>query len=593
MTKLKASDFIVDWLSAHGIDTVFGYQGGMVTHIADSISRHPEMQFVQVYHEQTAAFAATGYARYNCKLGVAIAISGPGATNLITGIADAFFDSVPVLFITGQVNTYEYKYDIPIRQLGFQENNIIDIVKPITKYAKLVDKIEELPFELDKAFKIASEGRKGPVLLDIPMNIQREFLLPEHFEFNKMENALSHEKNSNLDYTWILDRLYSAQRPLILVGGGVASANAFDLVKQFLLKTQIPFVSSLLGKTACNEQLPTYMGTIGSYGNRCANMAIANTDLLLVLGSRLDIRQTGGILSSFVQGNNVIHIDIDVNELEHSRIKEKSNLHINLNDVLEWLLDNVQIFENIKWSTYLSKLKQQYNQDQELIRTKVKTAPYDLIQYLNNVANDGDMFCADVGQNQMWAMQMLKLTQNQRFYTSGGFGAMGCALPTSIGVAFADKKCATTYVICGDGGAHMSLQSLMLIKQYDLPIKVVVINNKALGMITQFQELYFNNNMVGTTAEGGYLVPDFEHLAKAFNLDYFRFDASNGNKFNADKFDGFTQTRNCLFEYIIDEDCRVYPKLEYKQAIYNPSPELSVDELEANMLVSIMVDKNE
>ena len=211
------------------------------------------------------------------------------------------------------------------------------------------------------------------------------------------------------------------------------------------------------------------------------------------------------------------------------------------------------------------------------------------MMFLNRIAKENDAFCADVGQNQMWAMQMLKLSKNQRFYTSGGFGSMGSALPIALGVAIANNSAAadTIYSINGDGGAHMALQSLMLIKQYDLPIKVIIINNKSLGMITQFQELYFNNNMVGTTAAGGYLVPNFADIAKAYGLDYFKVDQTNNRQFNEHDFTPFITAKNCLLEYVIDSDCRVYPKLEYNQAIYNPSPVLPEDELWANMLINI------
>lgn len=587
MEKIKASYYIVEWLSSHGVDTVFGYQGGMVTHLADSISNHHNMRFVQVYHEQTAAFAAVGYARHNCRLGVAIATSGPGATNLITGVADAFFDSVPVIFITGQVNTYEYKYDKPIRQLGFQETNIVEVVKPITKYAKLVDKVDDLPNELAKAFVIANSGRKGPVLLDLPMNIQREFLSREPLVDIKQQEKATNTAVLELDLTEVLVEIKKSKRPLLLVGGGIATANAFELLNLFIEKTKLPFVSSLLGKTACNEKLEQYVGTIGSYGNRCANMAIANADLLLVLGARLDVRQTGGVISGFVKDGKIIHLDIDRNELEHSRISDKSNINVDIRDALKWLISKVEPQFNSEWHNYLTMLKNNYNQTQEIIRTQVKHAPYDLMSYLNIISKDSDIYCADVGQNQMWAMQMLQLTQNQRFYTSGGFGAMGSALPISIGVAFAKKSDATIYSINGDGGAHMALQSLMLIKQYDLPIKVIVINNKTLGMITQFQELYFNNNMVGTTAQGGYLVPDFELLAKAYGLSYFRVDQTDNREFYENDFIGFRQAKNCLLEYIIDNDCRVYPKLEFNQPIYNSSPALPKDELIDAMLIKV------
>ena len=588
---MKISDYIVDFLYKKNIDTIFGYQGGMVTHIANSIHEHENMRFVQVYHEQTAAFAAVGYARYTNNIGVAIATSGPGATNMITGIADAFFDSIPTIFITGQVNTHEYKYDKPIKQLGFQEANIVEILKPITKYIKLVDKAEDIPAELEKCFNIAISGRKGPVLLDIPMNVQREIL--------KFDTDNSNFKSIIPDYNMpqsqvveFFSLINNAHQPLILVGGGVYSADAIKECREFIEFTQIPFVSSLLGKNCCDEYSELYVGTIGSYGNRCANMAIANADLLIVLGARLDIRQTGSVVNKFVPQGKIIQIDIDVNELEFSRIKTDLKIHIDIKQFLTKILQNTFDIDKghlLKWFGYFNNLKTKFNQVSEVNNIK-KPAPYDLINWLNQISNSEDVFCADVGQNQMWAMQMLKLKSQQGFFTSGGLGSMGSALPISVGIAFAQRKNnkeSTIFSINGDGGAHMAIQSLMLIKQYNLPIKVIIINNHALGMITQFQELYFNNVTTGTTYEGGYQVPDFSGIAIAYGLQYFKIDMRNEKKFDSSEFVDFLNCRNCILEYVIDSDSRVNPKLEFNQPIYNPSPNLSKKELSENMLISI------
>lgn len=579
---MKVSDYIVDFLQKKGVRVVFGYQGGMVTHIVHSIHEHSDINFIQTYHEQSAAFAAVGYARHTNNIGVAIATSGPGATNMITGIADAFFDSVPTIFITGQVNTHEYKYDKPIRQLGFQETNIVEMLKPITKYVKMVDKYEDIPYELEKCFQIATTGRKGPVLLDIPMNIQRQILatFPEY----KAEKEIIAGDEVIDQVTGLINQ---ANQPLILIGGGVQSANAREEVRDFIAKTGIPFMSSLLGKSSCDEYNELYVGTIGSYGNRCANMAIANTDLLLVLGARLDVRQTGGLVDSFASNGKIVHVDIDLNELEHSRVKNKIKIHAGIKGFMAQMTNKQLNLRNFsKWHAYLSGLKNKFNQVNEIKRIKTKLAPYKLIEILNQIAKDNDVFCADVGQNQMWAMQMLRLKKNQRFYTSGGLGSMGSCLPIAAGVAFAKNNDSTVFSINGDGGTHMAVQSLMLIAQYDLPVKVVIINNHALGMITQFQELYFNNVTSGTTLSGGYQVPDFSGIAKAYGLKYFKVDARNEQDVNIKDFADFTECRNCILEYVIDSDCRVYPKLEFDQPIYNPSPALSAEDLAKEMLVS-------
>ncbi|MCC2644751.1 MAG: putative acetolactate synthase [Burkholderiales bacterium] len=578
---MKVSDYIVDFLCQKGVKVVFGYQGGMVTHIVHSIHERDNIDFIQTYHEQSAAFAAVGYGRHTNNVGVAIATSGPGATNMITGIADAFFDSVPTLFITGQVNTHEYKYDKPIRQLGFQETNIVEMLKPITKYVKMVDKYEDVPYELEKCFHIATSGRKGPVLLDIPMNIQRQILAV--FPQSKQEKEIVIDE---VVLDEVTDLINQANQPLILIGGGVNNANALEEVRHFISRTGIPYVSSLLGKSSCNEYDEMYIGTIGSYGNRCANMAIANTDLLLVLGARLDVRQTGGLVNSFVLKGKIIHVDIDLNELKHSRINNKIKIHACIKKFISQILNkNFNLKDMSKWHNYLSGLKNKYHQANEIKRIKTKVAPYKLIEILNQIAKEKDIFCADVGQNQMWAMQMLRLRKDQRFYTSGGLGSMGSCLPIAAGVAFAQNNDNTIFSINGDGGIHMAVQSLMLIAQYDLPVKVIIINNHALGMITQFQELYFNNVTTGTTFSGGYQVPDFSGIAKAYKMKYFKVDATNEQNIDIKDFAGFIECRNCILEYVIDSDCRVYPKLEFDQPIYNPSPALHAEILARYMLV--------
>ncbi len=586
MSKIKASDYIVEWFSKNGVDTVFGYQGGMVTHIADSINNHPMVSFIQAYHEQSAAFAAVGYARYRNSIGVAIATSGPGATNMITAIADAFFDSVPVIFITGQVNAYEYKYDRPIRQLGFQETNVVDMVKPITKYAALVDKVEDIPLALDNALKIALSGRMGPVLLDLPMNVQREFINLD--DVSQCAFVCSDEQlpvfNINIDN--ILSVINESSKPLVLIGGGVYKDNCAKEVFDFLNKNNLPFISSLHGKNSCDETSDLYLGTIGSYGNRCANMALGSADLLIVLGARLDVRQTGGLLTGFLPHGQIIQVDIDANELNYGRvINKKLNINTNIRSFIE-ALESIDLFEyNPSWVNYLTNLKCKYNQQKEILRNIDNSSPYKLMELLNNTAEANDIFCADVGQNQMWAMQMLKLQKNQQFHTSGGLGSMGSCLPIAVGIAFAKKDSSTVYAINGDGGLHMSLQSLLLISQYDLPIKVVLINNKALGMITQFQELYFNNQMVGTKLSGGYAVPNFLDIARSYNLKYIKVDVTNNREFSNDEFREFFVSKNCILEYVID-DCKVFPKLEFNQPSYNPSPVLPEDELLDNMLIT-------
>ncbi|MEI7501824.1 MAG: thiamine pyrophosphate-binding protein [Paludibacter sp.] len=575
---MKLSDYIVNYFEKQGVHIVFGYIGGMITHLVDSIAQNENVHFVQTYHEQTAAIAAEGYAKESGIFGVAIATSGPGATNMITGIADAYFDSVPVIYITGQVNTNEYKYDKPIRQQGFQETDVVGIVSPITKYAKLVDKAENIRYELEKATYYAMNGRKGPVLLDIPMDIQRTEINPDSLiGFTIEENT-----KKTIDFESIGKLISNAKRPMLLVGAGCLSEHAKNEINQFILSTNIPVLSSLLGRGVIDETNSNYLGMIGSYGNRNANMGIANSDLLIALGTRLDTRQTGAMVDSFIKNGTIIHVDIDNNELENHRLTNRIKVHSDVYGFMKVINSlNIETSYTEEWIDYLIKLKLDYNQNKEIERFVENKSPYRLMQILNEYSKENDVFCADIGQNQMWAAQTIQLKKGQKFITSGGLAPMGFSMPAAIGISFANPE-KSIFSINGDGGFHISTQSLMLISQYNLPIKVIVMNNNALGMITQFQHLYFDGRMSGTTIKGGYAVPDIEKMSAAYGLTFYRIkekDLTNGELMNQ-----IFTSRNCVIEYLTEGITTVSPKLEYNKPIEMPMPQLPMEEHFANML---------
>jgi len=574
---MKLSDYIVNYFEKQGVRVVFGYIGGMITHLVDSIVQNENIQFVQTYHEQTAAIAAEGYAKESGTFGVAIATSGPGATNMMTGIADAYFDSVPVLYITGQVNTNEYKYDKPIRQQGFQETDVVSMVKPVTKYAKLVDRAVDIRYELEKAIYLAMSGRRGPVLLDIPMDIQSSEINPDILKGFTPEN----EVRKPVDYTAIAKLIAASQRPMLLVGAGCLSTMAKNEINQFITITKIPVLSSLLGRGVIEETYPNYLGMIGSYGNRNANMGIAGADLLIALGTRLDTRQTGAMVDRFIEHGKIIHVDIDCNELENHRLTNRIKIHSDVATFMHKL--NAIKIETIcseVWISHLLKLKENYNQEREIDRFVENKAPYRFMQLLNSYSKENDVFCVDIGQNQMWAAQTLQLKKGQKFITSGGLAPMGFSMPVAIGISFANKE-KSIYSINGDGGFHISIQSLMLISQYNLPIKVIVMNNQALGMITQFQDLYFEGRMSGTTGVGGYIVPNIIDLAAAYGLQYYRVLEKDIN--NQDFMDKIFSSRNCIVEYLTEGFTTVSPKLEYNKPIGMPIPLLPEDEQNTNM----------
>ena len=418
---MKSSDFIIEELYRNGTTKIFGYIGGMIAHLVDSIYKNPNVEMINTVTEQGAGFAAEGYARANDTFSVAIATSGPGATNLITPIANCYFDSTPVLFITGQVNTYEYRKYPNIRQNGFQETNIVDMVKPVTKYAKMITNVEDIKYEIQKALYTMQSGRKGPVLLDIPMDIQRlevdektlkGFICPPKSKYQT--NVEDVEK-----------AIKTANRPLVLVGNGVSLANAKEELKVFLQKSKLPVVESLHGISSV-EKYENNAGLIGTYGNRYGNLALADCDTLLVLGARLDIRQTGSDLSVF-ENKNIIQVDIDENELACDKLKKtviKSDIKVFLKE-----LNKFDFELNIdEWNKQICDWKCRYDDNSKYFSVANKF----LTKIFEN-SKENDIFTADVGQNQMWTAQSAKLKAGQKFLTSGGHGCMGFALPAAVG----------------------------------------------------------------------------------------------------------------------------------------------------------------
>jgi acetolactate synthase-1/2/3 large subunit len=587
---MKASDYIVEFLAAHGVHVVFGYSGGAITHIMDSLQRAEDVRFIQTYHEQTAAIAAEGVSWFGKTVGVAIATSGPGATNLLTGIADAYFDSIPSLFITGQVNTYEYKNDKPIRQQGFQETDIVSIVKPITKYAALVADATRLRYELEKAWFTAKSGRGGPVLLDIPMNVQRADVVEDDlvpYDGDSPVTSQSIRYMGGFSEENLKRLIESAKRPVVLLGSGVLLSGAVAEYRAFIRSNALPVVTSLLGKGAYPEDDPLSVGMIGSYGNRCANIALANADLVLAVGTRLDTRQTGTNLASFVREGRIVRIDIDEMELANHRLKNVDAMLGDAGKALHTMDGMPWTSKSDSWLSYIARLKSEYGQEAETARNVENKTPYRVMSALNRFSAENQIYTVDIGQNQMFAAQTIRIRGRQEWKTSGGLAPMGFSLPTAIGAAFATNMARPIFAIVGDGGLHMSMQSLLLISQYHLPVKIILLNNRSLGMITQFQDLYFDKRKSGTTKDSGYLVPEFSAVARACGLPYAHFAD--------DDFDVGDVLGNLiaahgpgLIEFDVGEDTVVYPKLEMNMPIEDIDPKLSSEELRAAMIIDVL-----
>ncbi|MFB5763228.1 thiamine pyrophosphate-binding protein [Paenibacillus medicaginis] len=588
---MKLSDYVIDFISRHGVRHIFEMTGGAIVHLIDSTIDAKGITTVSMHHEQAAAFAAEGYGRVNGKLGVAMATSGPGALNLLTGIGSCYFDSVPCLFITGQVNTYEYKFERPVRQIGFQETDIVSIAQPITKFAKLVTDDKNIRYELEKAVYIAQHGRPGPVLLDLPMNVQRAEIEPDELDsFFGSEEHRQYEGDTGPgeipEIAEVLDLLAEAKRPLILAGGGVRAGNAAAELQEFADKSSIPIVSSLLGLDVLPTTNPLSVGLIGSYGNRYSNLAVANCDLLLVLGSRLDTRQTGTRPDTFAREAKKIHVDIDADEL-NAKVSVDVAIHADVKRFLQQINERVPQAPKRKYAAWKRTL------EDYMLRypSGVKPAkpgvidPNLYIQLLSACCEENDLIVLDVGQHQMWASQSFQLKPGQRLLNAGGMGAMGFAVPAAIGAAMCQPT-SRVVVIAGDGGFQVNIQELQTIVQNQLPIKIFIMNNHHLGMVRQFQDMYMDGRRQSTVE--GYGCPDLVEVSEAYGIPAQRiskFEEAQHITSEALKTQGAY-----LVEVNLETDTEVHPKLAVNHPVEDMYPFLERTELAGLMKIKPLPD---
>lgn len=555
---MKVSDYIVEYLIQKGITDVFGYPGGMVTPLMESFRKYTKKITAHVtYHEQGAAFAACGYAQASGKFGVAYATSGPGATNLITGICNAYYDSIPVLFITGQVNTYEQRGTLNVRQRGFQETDIVSMVSCTTKYAARIYSALELKKRLEYALKKAMSGRKGPVLLDIPMNVLRDDI--EVDECHTDIDLLSQNSIDDRDITILQNCLSQAVRPVLLIGNGVKISDSTDIVRKLVANLQIPVVTTMLAVDIINDSNMNY-GFIGAYGDRAANFIIAKSDLVITLGARLDVRQVGARRRNFAPNATIVRVDIDAGELAYRVRDDEIQICADLNPFLNAfmnVLPNIHL-DISKWIRVCETLKRSLDGRDD-------RKPNVLIEKISEFLMDDTIITTDVGQNQVWAAQSLKIKSKQRIFFSGGHAAMGYSLPASIGCALASGR--LIYSLNGDGGIQMNIQELQMIARENLPIKIIIFNNYALGMIRHFQEMYYNSNYFQTVEQEGYTVPSFEKIAYAYGLGYVGIESEEDLK--REYFEGEQPT---IIEVKMKENTYVFPKLEFGKPNQDQEP---------------------
>lgn len=548
---IKGARILLECLSRLGIKEIFGYPGGAVIPIYDELYSFKDIKHYFARHEQGAVHEADGYARSTGKIGACLATSGPGATNLVTGIMTAHMDSIPLLIITGQVSSSLLGKD------AFQESDIVGITVPITKNNYLVQDIKDLPRILKEAYYIASTGRPGPVLVDIPRDIQLQEI--PYDEFNKI-----YEKNFTLEgYNPVYEghkgqiktaikMIKDSKKPLIIAGAGILKANACEELKEFVDKTNIPVAMTLLGLGAFPGSHELALGMIGMHGTTYANYSANEADLIIAAGIRFDDRVTGNP-QKFVPNAKIIHIDIDPAEIGKNKLIDVPIVG-DLKNVLTELNEKVPKLSHEHWLKQVKKLKKEYSliyreiEDDKLISQEV-------ISEINKITKGNVIVSTDVGQHQMWTAQYMTFENPHSIITSGGAGTMGFGLPAAIGaqVANPDKK---VIAIVGDGGFQMTFQELMLIKEYNLPVKIFIINNSYLGMVRQWQELFHEKRYSSVDLSYN---PDFIKIGEAYGIKSIQLKKKKDLKKYLKKI--LESDEAVLVECIVEKEENVYPMI--------------------------------
>lgn len=511
---MNVSHYVAKFLTDKKVRHVFGYQGGAILKLVEEMVATGDIEFVQNYHEQASAFCADAYSRVTGNFGVAMATSGPGATNLITGIANANLDSIPTLFITGQDYTANVTKNNGARQNGFQDLDIVSVVKPITKYATLVADANKIRYELEKAYWFATSGRPGAVLLDIPIDVQFANIEPDSLEgFTAQVGPDRFFKTVD-----VIDLLRKAQRPVVLVGGGVNIGNAQAEVREFVSLTNIPVISTLNGLDVVEGNY----GFAGLYGNTAANLAVSNADLLLAFGCKFGQRQVGKAPEKYTKAR-IVHVDIDSNELQRI-FHDQPAIEANLKEYLLVLnadLRGITLSNHLTWHETIHTWTTKYRANAYLNKEGVD--PVRVVEEMLPFLTPEAILTNDVGQNQMWVSQAFRVRTGQRLLNSCGLGSMGYSLPAAIGAktAFPNRQ---VVAFTGDGGLQMNLQEFMLIGQRQLGIKCVVFNNNTLGMIREVQLRYYNGHYHGANPKE-FMCVDLSKLAQTYGIGYRRIKA--------------------------------------------------------------------
>lgn len=551
MKKRTGAEIVMEALMKEGVDSIFGYPGGAVIPIYDVLYSSSKVNHFITRHEQAATHAADGYARATGKVGVCMATSGPGATNLVTGLATAYMDSVPVVAFTGQVPTSMIGND------AFQEANITGITYSITKHNYLVKDIDKLPRILKEAFYIARTGRPGPVLVDIPKNIQNSSTGVPYPDGIKIRSYNPHYEGNPKQVKLAAEEIDRAERPVIYAGGGVVSSEASEQLYRFTHHNNIPVTTTLMALGAFPEDDPLSLGMLGMHGTRYANYAIMEADLIIAIGARFDDRITGKV-SEFAPKAKIIHIDIDPTAISKS-VRVDIPIVGDAKNILSKLTASTQGKKREAWYRKIAGWKEKYPLKYE---AGEKLKPQLVVKRIYELTEGKAIVCTEVGQNQMWAAQFYCSTRPRSFISSGGLGTMGYGFPASIGAQIGrpDK---VVFDIAGDGSFQMNIQELATVSKYQIPVKVAILNNGYLGMVRQWQQFFYRSRYSQVDISG---VPDFVKVAEAYGVKGIRVEKRR--EVDTALKEALDVKGPVIIDFRIDREENVYPMVPAGAALH-------------------------
>ena len=587
---MKVSDFISEFIAQQGIRHVYVVQGGAAAHLIDSVALHPSLQHVCPQHEQAAAMAADAYSRIGPGIAAAIGTSGPGMTNMITGICSSFYDSIPVLFITGQVSTFRLTRDTKVRQLGFQEAPASDIARPIVKYTVLIDDPKRIRYELEKAVYIAKSGRPGPVLVDVCDDVQREEIDPEAIaSFSPPDDPALDDSSLQPSAKRVLQLLKEAQRPVIVYGAGVLLSQGEDEARALADALQIPIGLTWATKQLFNGDDPRVIGTFGINGTRRGNFAIQNADLVVSIGSRLDTHATGTPVNTFARGARKIIVDIDAAELEkfpHQDMEVEEAICTDARTFLHALIAELPASQNQpapEWIDRIAEWKHTYPDcPPEFYAQKGTVNPYVFFEMLSEELTDDDIVVLDTGASIVQFFQVFRPKIGQKLISAFNYTPMGYAVPASLGAAQAAPG---RRVVCitGDGGFQLNSQELSTIVHHNLPVKVIVMNNHGYGIIQQTQDDWLGSRHWGSRVEGGLPDSDEMKVAGAYGLPVRNFENHDSLQ---RELRSFLNAPGPIFGNVeVDPEQRLFPMLKAGRPIEDAQPLLDRNEFRMNMIV--------